>query len=61
MVNMLFNKVLGENEKCVFYFYFKKWWNVLTNTIQQDRNRLNKIKKKIHEQNEKFNNKIVAV
>ena len=24
MVNMLFNKVLGENEKCVFYFYLKK-------------------------------------
>ena len=23
-VNMLFNKVLGENEKCVFYFYLKK-------------------------------------
>ena len=23
MVNMFFNKVLGENEKCVFYFYFK--------------------------------------
>ena len=23
MVNMLFNKVLGENEKCVFYFYLK--------------------------------------
>ena len=22
-VNMLFNKVLGENEKCVFYFYLK--------------------------------------
>ena len=21
---MLFNKVLGENEKCVFYFYLKK-------------------------------------
>ena len=23
MVNTLFNKVLGENEKCVFYSYFK--------------------------------------
>ena len=23
MVNMLFNKVLGENEECVFYFYLK--------------------------------------
>ena len=23
MVNTLFNKVLGENEKCAFYFYFK--------------------------------------
>ena len=23
MVNTLFNKVLGENEKCVFYFYLK--------------------------------------
>ena len=23
MVNMLFNKVIGENEKHVFYFYFK--------------------------------------
>ena len=23
MVNMLFNKVLDENEKCVFYFYLK--------------------------------------
>ena len=23
MVNMLFNKVLGENEKCVFYLYLK--------------------------------------
>ena len=23
LVNMLFNKVLGENEKCVFYFYLK--------------------------------------
>ena len=22
-VNTLFNKVLGENEKCVFYFYLK--------------------------------------
>ena len=24
MVNMLFNEVLGENEKCIFYFYLKK-------------------------------------
>ena len=24
MVDMLLNKVLGENEKCVFYFYLKK-------------------------------------
>ena len=24
MVNTLFNKVLGENEKCVFHFDFKK-------------------------------------
>ena len=23
MVNTLFNKILGENEKCVFYFYLK--------------------------------------
>ena len=23
MVNMLFNEVLGENEKCIFYFYLK--------------------------------------
>ena len=23
MVNTLFNKVLGENEQCVFYFYIK--------------------------------------
>ena len=23
LVNRLFNKVLGENEKCVFYFYLK--------------------------------------
>ena len=23
MANTLFNKVLGENEKCVFYFYLK--------------------------------------
>ena len=23
MVNMLFNKILGENEKSVFYFYLK--------------------------------------
>ena len=23
MVTALFNKILGENEKCVFYFYFK--------------------------------------
>ena len=23
MVNMLLNKVLGEIEKCVFYFYLK--------------------------------------
>ena len=23
MVNTLFNRVLGENEKCVFYFYLK--------------------------------------
>ena len=22
-VTALFNKILGENEKCVFYFYFK--------------------------------------
>ena len=31
VVNTLFNKVLGENEKCVFYFYLKTegglpWW-----------------------------------
>ena len=24
LVNMLFNKVLGKNEKCVFYFYLKR-------------------------------------
>ena len=23
MENILFNKVLGENENCVFYFYLK--------------------------------------
>ena len=23
LMNMLFHKVLGENEKCVFYFYLK--------------------------------------
>ena len=23
MMTMLFNKILGENEKCVFYFYLK--------------------------------------
>ena len=23
LINMLFNKVLGENEKCVFYFSLK--------------------------------------
>ena len=27
MVNTLFNKVLDENEKYVFYFYFKNKWN----------------------------------
>ena len=29
MVNMLFKKVLGENEKCVFYFYLKHWRHFL--------------------------------
>ena len=28
MVNMLFNKVLGKNEKCVFYFYLKIKGNI---------------------------------
>ena len=26
-VNTLFNQVLGENEKCVFYFYLKNGGN----------------------------------
>ena len=25
-MNTLFNKVRGENEKCVFYFYLKTEW-----------------------------------
>ena len=32
MVNTLFNKVLSENEKCVFYFYLKTegtFWRTL--------------------------------
>lgn len=31
--NMLFNKVLGENEKCVFHFYLKNQRNFLVNPI----------------------------
>ena len=33
MVNTLFNKVLGESEKCVFYFYLKTKKNFLANPI----------------------------
>ena len=37
MANTLFNKVLGENEKCVFYFYLKTkgtfWPNIQRNQI----------------------------
>ena len=32
MVNMLFNKILGENEKRVFYFYLN-WRNVSANRV----------------------------
>ena len=28
MVNRLFNKVIGENEKGVFYFYLKTEWTI---------------------------------
>lgn len=31
--NTLFNKVLGENEKCVFHFYVKNRRNLLANRI----------------------------
>ena len=34
MVNMLFNKVLSENEKYIFYFYLKKtegtFWSIIS-------------------------------
>ena len=30
---MLFNKVLGESEKCVFHFYLKNQRNFLVNPI----------------------------
>ena len=33
VVNVLFNKVLGENEKRVFYFYLKKQRNSLVSSI----------------------------
>ena len=32
-MNMLFNNVLGENEKCAFYFYFKNRRNLSANPI----------------------------
>ena len=38
MVNMLFNKVLGENEDCVFYFYLKnqRHWDFPGGTVVQN-------------------------
>ena len=33
MVTMLFNKVLGENEKCVSYVYLKNQRNFLANSV----------------------------
>ena len=33
MVNTLFNKVLGENEKCAFYFYLKNQRHFLAHWI----------------------------
>ena len=33
MENMLFNKVFGENEINVFYFYLKNWRNLLANLM----------------------------
>ena len=32
-MNTLFNKSLGENEKCVFYFYLKNRRHFLANSI----------------------------
>lgn len=34
MINTLFNKVVGEIENCVFYFYLKSQRNILANSVQ---------------------------
>ena len=34
-VNTLFNKILGENEKCAFYFYLKNRRHFLANPINK--------------------------